>query len=284
MTLLRRAAGRSTLIVVRSALLFSIAGCARHYTTTGLVLHIDRPGARVTISHDTFTGFMDAMAMPFDLKDAARDTPVTPGDRVRFRLSIKGSRSWVDRLEIISAARRDAGLQQTPAVATLVPIGSAIPDFELVDQAGLPVTLSALKGQVVAVTFIYTRCPLPDYCPRMVENFRALRDRFADRIGRDLVLLTISFDPRYDTPDVLRKYAAGSGTGGPGWHFLTGDASRIARACAAFGIEYFADQGLITHSLETAIIDREGRLAATVEGKDFTPRQLGDLVGSVLSR
>jgi len=66
-------------------------------------------GARVTISHDTFTGFMDAMAMPFDLKDAARDTPVTPGDRVRFRLSIKGSRSWVDRLEIISAARRDAG-------------------------------------------------------------------------------------------------------------------------------------------------------------------------------
>ena len=282
MKLLRRAAGRSTLIVVRSALLFSIAGCARHYTTTGVVLHIDRPGARVTISHDAFPGFMDAMAMPFDLEDAARDTPVTPGDRVRFRLSIKGSRSWVDRLEIISAARRDAGLQQTPAVATLVPVGTAIPDFELVDQAGLPVTLAALKGQVVAVTFIYTRCPLPDYCPRMVENFRALRDRFADRIGRDLVLLTISFDPRYDTPDVLRKYAAGSGAGGPGWHFLTGAAPRIARVCAAFGIEYVADQGLITHSLETAIIDREGRLAATVEGKDFTPRQLGDLVASIL--
>jgi protein SCO1 len=195
-TLLRRAAA-GTALIVGSALLFSIAGCARHYTTTGLVLHIDRPGALVTISHDAFPGFMDAMAMPFDLKDAARDTPLTPGDRVRFRLSIKGSRSWVDRLEIVSAARRDAGLQQTPAVATLVPVGSAIPDFELVDQAGLTVALSALKGQVVAVTFIYTRCPLPDYCPRMVENFRALRDRFADRIGRDLVLLTISFDPRH---------------------------------------------------------------------------------------
>ncbi len=273
---------RSASILVRSALLFSIAGCARHYTTTGLVLHIDRPGALVTISHDAFPGFMDAMTMPFDLKDDARATRLTPGDRVRLRLSVKGARSWVDRLEIVSAARNDSGLQRTPAAATLVPVGSAMPDFELVDQAGLQVALSGLKGKVVAVTFVYTRCPLPDYCPRMVENFRALRDRFADRIGRDLVLLTISFDPRYDTPDVLRRYAAGYGAGGPGWHFLTGDASRIERVCAAFGIEYFADQGLITHSLQTAIIDREGRLAATVEGKDFTPRQLGDLVGSVL--
>ena len=218
---LGRASARSASIVVRSALLFSIAGCARHYTTTGLILHIDRPGALVTISHDAFPGFMEAMAMPFDLEDGARDIQLTPGDRVRFRLSVKGSRSWVDRLEIVSAARRDAGLQHTPAVATLVPVGSAMPDFELVNQAGLPVTLSALKGKVVAVTFIYTRCPLPDYCPRMVENFRALRDRFADRIGRDLVLLTITFDPRYDSPDVLRK----AGIFSPAMH-------RASRACA----------------------------------------------------
>src|SRR5437867_5900739 len=127
---------RSALIVVWIGLYVLTAGCTRHYTTTGLVLHIDRPGARITISHDAFPGFMDAMAMPFDLKDAARDTALTPGDRVRFRLSIKGSRSWVDRLEIVSAARRDASLQRTPAVAALVPVGSAMPDFELVDQAG----------------------------------------------------------------------------------------------------------------------------------------------------
>lgn len=277
-----RFSARSALIVVAVVWPLSIAGCARHYTTTGLVLHINRPAASVTISHDAFPGFMDAMTMPFDLRGEARQMRLTPGDRVRFRLSVKGSRSWVDRLEIVSAARNDAGLQHTPAVNTLVPVGSAMPDFELVDQAGLPVALSALRGKVVAVTFIYTRCPLPDYCPRMVENFRALRDRFADRVGRDLVLLTISFDSRYDTPDVLRTYAVHSGAGGQGWHFLTGGASRIERVCAAFGIEYFADEGLITHSLQTAIIDREGRLAATVEGKDFTPRQLGDLVASVL--
>jgi protein SCO1/2 len=260
------------------------AACAHHYTTAGLVLRIDQPGAIVTISHDAFPGFMDAMAMPFDLRGSARDAKLTPGDRVRFRLSVKSGRSWVDRVIVVSAAPVDAGLQNTPAMPVLVPVGTAMPDFELTDQAGAPVALSGLKGKVVAVTFIYSRCPLPDYCPRMVENFKAVRARFADRMDRDLVFLTISFDPRYDTPAVLTKYAASQRAGGPGWHFLTGDPAKIERVCNAFGIQYWAEEGLITHSLQTAVIDRDGRLAATVEGKDFTPQQLGDLVGAVLER
>ncbi len=222
--------------------------------------------------------------MPFDVKGAARSVKTTSGDRVRFRLAVKGGRSWVDRLEVISAAPVDAGLLQTPAAPVLVPVGSPMPDFELTDQANRSVALSALKGKVVAVTFIYTRCPLPDYCPRMVTNFRAIRDRFATRMDRDLVLLTITFDPKYDTPPMLAAYAAAEHAGGPGWHFLTGDAAGIERVCNAFGIQYWAEEGLITHSLQTAVIDRDGRLAATVEGKDFTPQQLGDLVGAVLDR
>jgi len=260
------------------------SACAHHYSTTGLVLRVDRPGRTVTISHDAFPGFMDAMAMPFDLQGPARQTRLTAGDRVRLRLAVKHDRSWVDRLEVVSAATVDAGLQQTPVAPVLVPVGAPIPDFELVDQGGAPLRLSALKGKVVAVTFIYTRCPLPDYCPRMIENFRAVRSRLAARMDRDLVLLTISFDPQYDTPQMLASYAASNRAGGPGWHFLTGDPANIERVCNAFGIQYWAEEGLITHSLQTAIIDREGRLAATVEGKDFTPRQLGDLVAAVLDR
>jgi protein SCO1/2 len=263
---------------------FAFAACAHHHTSTGLVLKVDRPASTVTISHDAFPGFMDAMVMPFDLKGGARGVAMTSGDRVRFRLAVKGRRSWVDRVEVISAAPVDAGLQQTPATPVLVPVGAPMPDFELTDQSNRSVALSGLKGKVVAVTFIYTRCPLPDYCPRMVTNFRAIRDRFAARMDRDLVLLTITFDPRYDTPAMLAEYAAAERAGGPGWHFLTGDAARIERVCNAFGIQYWAEEGLITHSLQTAVIDRDGRLAATVEGKDFTPRQLGDLVGAVLDR
>jgi len=270
--------------VVVVAFVVSTAACAAHHATTGLVLRVDQPGATVTISHDAFPGYMDAMAMPFDLKGHARTAKLTPGDRVRFRLSVKGGRSWVDRVEVVSAAPVDTGLQNTPAVPVLVPIGTAMPDFELTDQAGMPIALSVLKGKVVAVTFIYSRCPLPDYCPRMIENFKVVRDRFADRMNRDLIFLTISFDPRYDTPEVLAKYAASQRAGGPGWHFLTGAPAKIERVCNTFGIQYWAEEGLITHSLQTAVIGRDGRLAATVEGKDFTPTQLGDLVGAVLGR
>jgi protein SCO1 len=267
--------------------IFSAVGasaCARHYSTTGLVLKVDRPGAMVTISHDAFPGFMDAMAMPFELKGGARSVKVTAGDRVKLRLSVKGGRSWLDQLEVVSATPADAGLQQSPAVPVLVSVGAPIPEFDLVDQTGAGVSLAALKGKVIAVTFIYTRCPLPDYCPRMVENFRAIRNRFAARMDRDLVLLTISFDPKYDTPEMMAAYASANRAGGPGWLFLTGDSAKIARVCDAFGIQYFADEGLITHSLQTAVIDRDGRLAATVEGKDFTPQQLGDLIGAVLDK
>ena len=266
--------------VVAAALL--APACAHHYSTTGLVLGVDRASSLVTISHDAFPGFMDAMAMPFDVRGRAATVALAPGDRVRFRLAVNGGRSWIDRLEVLSAAPVDAGLQQTPAHAALVPVGAAVPDFELVDQTNRRVALSGLKGKVVAVTFIYTRCPLPEYCPRMVANFRAIRDRFAARMDRDLALLTISFDPKYDRPETLARYAAGQRAGGPGWHFLTGDAPAIERVCNAFGIQYWAEEGLITHSLQTAVIDREGRLAATVEGKDFTPQQLGDLVAAVL--
>ena len=265
-------------------LALSAAACAAHHTGKGVVLRVDRPGATVTISHDALPGFMDAMAMPFDLNGAARTVALTPGDRVQFRLSVKKGRSWVDRVAVVSAAPVDAGLQQTPVTPVLVPVGSSMPDFELTDQSGGAVALSALKGKVVAVTFIYSRCPLPDYCPRMVENFRAVRARFADRMDRDLVLLTISFDPQYDTPQVLAQYAAAMRAGGPGWHFLTGEPAKIERVCNAFGIQYFPDEGLITHSLQTAVIDRDGRLAATVEGKEFTPRQLGDLIAAVLGQ
>jgi len=269
-------------VVVCAAWASAALSCAHRYTTTGLVLRVDQPSAVVTISHDTFPGFMNAMAMPFDLKGAARGVKLRPGDRVRLRLAVKGGRSWIDRVEVVSAAPVDAGLQQTPAAPVLVPVGSAVADFTLVDQSGGPVSLAALKGKVVAVNFIYTRCPLPDYCPRMVENFRALRARFAERMDRDLVFLTVSFDPKYDTPETLARYAASRRASGPGWHFLTGDPAKIERVCNAFGIQYWAEEGLITHSLQTAVIDRDGRLAATIEGKDFTPQQLGDLVGAVL--
>jgi protein SCO1/2 len=225
---------------------------------------------------------MDAMAMPFAVRSAGEIRDVGAGDRITFRLTVGKSRSIVDRIRVVSAARVDEGLTTSPAAPALVPLGSVLPDVALVDQDGAPASPASWRGRVLAINFIYTRCPLPDYCPRLVTTFGALRRRFTDRIGRDVMLVTVTFDPRYDTPAVLKAFAKNYAADDPGWRFLTGSESEIARLCRAVGVQYWPEEGLITHSLQTAIVDREGRLRAVIEGKEFTTAQLGDLIEEVL--
>jgi protein SCO1 len=262
----------------------SASGCAARHAARGLVLAVDRAQSTITVSHDDIAGYMDAMVMPFTVRDPKHLADVRPGDRIAFRLNVRDDRSWIDKLQMLSAAPVDVGLTQTPAVSTLVPLGREVPDFTLTNQDGEPVSLSSLRGRVVAVTFIYTRCPLPDYCPRMISNLQAIERRFAVRVGTDLELAAITFDPQYDTPERMKAYAQAFKADRPGWHFLTGPVADVERVCSHLGVEFYPEEGLITHTLQTAIIDREGRLAASVEGKDYSPKQLTDLVAEALQK
>jgi protein SCO1/2 len=144
--------------------------------------------------------------------------------------------------------------------------------------------LSQFAGKVVALNFVYTRCPLPDYCFRLSNNLAQLQKRFGDRLGKDLVLLTITFDPVRDTPDVMAKYAHIWNADTKSWHFLTGTVAEVQRVCGMFGVAAWQDEGVLTHSLHTVVIDRRGRLAANVEGNSYTAKQLGDLVEEVIKR
>jgi protein SCO1/2 len=157
-----------------------------------------------------------------------------------------------------------------------------MPDFTLTNQDGQPVSLASLRGKVVAVTFIYTRCPLPDYCPRMITNLQAVERRFPEHVNKDLALVAVTFDPQFDTPKRLKEYASFFKSDKPGWHFLTGPIDDVARVTQMFGVEYWPEEGLITHTLQTAVIDKEGRLAAQAEGKDYSGRQLSDLIAELL--
>jgi len=259
-------------------------GCAAHHQSRGLVLKVDPTASTVTVSHDDIPGYMNAMVMPFTVRDPKAMSDVRPGDRIGFRLNIRKDRSWIDRLELLSAAPANTGLTQSPSISTLVPLGSRVPDFSLTNQDGQPISLESLRGSVVAVTFIYTRCPLPDYCPRMITNLQAIERRFPDRVGRDLALAAITFDPQHDTPPQMKQYAQAFKVDRPGWQFLTGTIDDVSRVCAMFGVEFWPDEGLITHTLQTAVIDRDGKLVATVEGKDYSGKQLADLVGETLER
>jgi protein SCO1/2 len=114
------------------------------------------------------------------------------------------------------------------------------------------------------------------------NNFGVLQQRFQKELGRDLVLLTITFDPQRDTPDVLASYASQWKADPKTWHFLTGPVNDVRRICSLFGVEYFPDEGLMNHSLRTAVIDRSGRIVASIEGNTYTPEQLGDLIFTTL--
>jgi protein SCO1 len=267
-----------------TSLLVVLSGCTHRYAVEGVLVKTSPARDQLTISHDPIPGYMDAMVMPFHVREPAALPDAAAGDRLKFRLVVSKSVSYIDRISVLSAARPDAGLARSPAQPVLVPIGAPMPDVSLVDTHGNRVTLADLRGQVVLVTFIYTRCPLPDYCPLQMANFAQVKDRLGERLGRDVTLLTITFDPKYDTTDVMARYGANYGADGRGWRLLTGTPQEIQRVTEAFGIEFYPEEGLITHSLQTAVIDREGRLFAAIEGREHSVQQIMDVTREALAR
>lgn len=272
----------------------SVRADEKEYAVTGMVVRVDAAARSFVVSHDAIAGLMGAMTMPFEVRQEGDLRGLVPGAIVEFTLVVSDTTSYAKRVIVrryetveqdprtarrLSVMKRMAGLA-TPPLA----IGAKVPDFALIDQARRRVTLAGFAAKVIVVDFIYTRCALPQFCLRMSNNFGALQRRFTRELGRDLVLLTITFDPERDTPEVLASYAERWQANPAGWHFLTGGAADVRRVCNLFGQEAFPEEGLLNHSLHTAIIDRTGTLVANIEGNRFTPEQLGDLVLATLKR
>jgi protein SCO1/2 len=277
--------------LVLAALACQAAG--QRYAATGLVLSVDQPHQTVVLSHGSIAGYMEAMTMPFHVRQPKVLETLHPGDSVRFTLVVEKNASWVEDIHVVAfdSAERDPAqasrLKLLGAVmrkSEVLPLtaGQVVPDFTLIDQASTPVTFSQFAGKVVAINFVYTRCPLPDYCFRLSNNFGRIQKRFSG--SRELVLLTVTFDPVNDQPEVLARYAHIWNADPRKWHFLTGPVADVHRVCALFGVEYWQDEGLFTHSLHTAVIDRAGRLVANLEGNQYTAEQLGDLLETVIKR
>ena len=266
---------------------------AQEYAVTGLVLTVDRSSNTFTASIQAIPGFMPAMAMPFEVRQRQDLDGLVPGAAVEFVLVVDQKSSHAERIRIV----RYQSVEQDPLAANrlkllteiagaapqrVLAIGETVPDFRLTDQKGGAVALSDLRGKVVAINFIYTSCALPNFCLRIANNFGVLQKRFRAQLGRDLILLTVTFDPVHDTPEVLAQYASRWNADPATWHFLTGPARDVQRVCRLFGVDFFPDEGLMNHSLHTAIIDRQGKMVANLEGNQFTADQLGDLTAAVL--
>ena len=276
---------RAALILV----LLLAAACARQpaprqYPLTGQVLVVNPDRKELVVRHDEIKGFMPAMTMPFQLKDPSLTRERVPGDLIRATLMVTDEKAWLERVERTGwaplAERRDSG----PAPARLLAPGEAVPDETLIDQDGQPFRVSSLQGSVVLLTFIYTRCPLPDFCPRMDAHFGAVQQAIKDgRLRGPIRLLSVSFDPDADTPTVLRAHALRRGADKAIWTFATAPRERVEAWAGRFGLSVLRDPGNpsgITHNLRTAVIDRKGRLVAILDGNRWTP---GEAIAALAS-
>jgi protein SCO1/2 len=286
----RRAIVVLALLVVAGS---GLVAATKRYPVKGMVVSVDRTALRFTASIDAIPNYMRAMTMPFDVRLASDLDQLVPGAIVEFSLVVDDRTSYAENVRVV----RYQSVEQDPFTASRLAllgeivrgaprrslaIGDTVPDFTLTDQKRRPVRLADFRGKVVAVNFVYTSCALPNFCLRLANNFNVLQKRFTREMGRDLVLLTVTFDPVHDTPEVMATYAAQWKADAASWRFLTGPAADIRYVCQLFGVQAFVNEGLIDHSLHTALIDRDGKLVANIEGNQFTATQLGDLTASVL--
>ncbi len=260
---------------------------ARQYELRGQILEIDPRNGVVTIRHGDITGFMPAMTMPFKVKDKGLLEGRRRGDFVTGTLAVTDTDVYLTRLDVTGRGDVVQVGTRLPPVADLLQPGSAVPDVRLIDAGGRPFHLSSLHGSVVALTFIYTRCPLPQFCPLMDRQFAAVLGRVRGdvRLRGSVRMLSISFDPEYDTPAVLDAHARRAGADGALWRFATADRPTIDAFAPRFGMVVMReDEGGITHNLRTAIIDRQGRLMKIYDGSDWTADELVADLLSVVGR
>jgi protein SCO1 len=288
----------SRMFSVAAGLIF-FAACAwagPTYSVKGIVLKVDKTHRTLVVSCQTIPGYMDAMVMPFSVRQRKQLEGIAPGTAIEFTLVADERAAYAqdihvhdfETLEQDPLGARRLKLLDTivaPAAQTpLINVGQHVPDFVLVDQNSQRVTLSQFSGKVVAITFMYTHCPLPNFCFRLSNNFGRLQKRFSGQMGRDLVLLSVTFDPQHDTPEILAKYGDIWKADPKGWLLLTGSQPDIEKLCHELGMNFWPDEGIMAHSLHTVILDRRGNLVANLEGNEFTADQLGDLVQSVMTR
>ena len=241
------------------------------YQVVGVVTASPADG-RVMVSHQDIPGYMPAMTMPFAV---APGTPasLSPGDRVRFTLRVGADWSRAEdfvklgRDEAVAAALRDA-----PARArTRLKKGDALPAFTLKTHEGTPFTEADARGRLTVLTFIFTRCPVPEYCPLMSRRFQQLQRQLESEPAlRDVRLVSVSLDPQFDTPAVLAAYAASLGARSERWQLLTGDPAEVARLTEAFSVHTERNGVLLEHTLATAVLDGDGRIAEIWRGNGWT--------------
>ncbi len=254
----------------------------KRYPIKGKIIAVEKNDHTATIEHEDIAGYMPAMTMPFKIKNDADLEMMKPGDQITGTLVVNDLSSWV---EIATIAEGTGPISPTAAIPGEPKPGDEVPDFGLTNQDGKRIHLAQYSGKALALTFVYTRCPQPDQCTLMSTNFATVDKELEKQpdLYAKTHLLTVSFDPNYDTPKVMRSYGA-SHTGRYSdetfqhWEFTTGTKDEIKGIAQFFGLRYFKDtesgDEQVIHSLRTAVIGPDGKLFKLYRGNEWKPAEI----------
>lgn len=286
--------GAKTFFVTTAGLvIFLLAGCRakpeeKHYPVTGEVISVDAEHKIVNIKHGDIPGLMPGMTMGYDAADPKQLEGLQPGDTVSADLVVSDDKG---RLEKITLLKKSNGKSALGATQRIPQKGETVPDFALTNQDGRRIHLNDFRGKVVLVSFIYTRCPLPTFCPRLNQNFEQVQKSLSDNpaVLEKTVFLSISFDPQHDTPVTLKHYAAlyrkpAAGRMAPNWQFAVPDAKDLPDLAQFLGLVYEPDQGQIVHSLSTTVIAPDGSIALWDHTNDWSPQDVAKTIISITGR
>jgi protein SCO1/2 len=271
---------RRTAVVI--GLAAAAIGCtqaapARQYELKGQILEVRTDRDELVIKHEDIKNFMPGMTMPFKVKPASQMAGVKSGDLITATLVVEEVDAYLSTLTKTGEAPLPDGPPLPEAPKTLQP-GDPVADAALVDQDGAPAFFSSFKGHPVALTFIYTRCPIPDFCPLMDRHFQTVQKAIQSTPAlANVRLVTVTLDPAFDTPAVLEPYSQMRGADPQIWSFLTGDVKEVAVFGEQFGlyIEHDATSSInVIHNLRTAVIDPAGRVVTLHNGNTWTPSEL----------
>ena len=259
----------------------------RSFTLQGQVQSLDASRKTVVVKHEEIKNFMPAMTMPYEVEEAKLLDGLAPGDLINAKLIVFSNGAHLAEIRRVGTAPLEKPPAEAPNPAAssgfeLIRPGQPAPDARLVDQDGKARQFAAFKGAPVVMTFIYTKCPLPTFCPLMDRHFVTLQKMLkADPALNPVRLVTVSFDPLTDTPPVLKKHAKSLDADLTRWTFLTGDRDEVDQFAARFGVSVsraINDARDIAHNLRTAIIGADGTLIKVYTGNDWSPEQvLADL-------
>jgi len=258
---------------------------ADHYDTRGVVRGFSPDRSAIEIQHENIPGFMPSMTMPFVAREPKEVADLKTGEAISFRMTVTQKDFWIDNVKKIRREEVNvAEPKQTSSVSTehdaRLKEGDQMPSFSLMNQNGERISLDTFRGEPFVLTFVFTRCPVPNFCPRMSNNFEELQTSI--KAGSESVakmrLLSVTLDPTYDTPKILSDYAAFHHADSKIWTFATGDEKNIDSLTSAFSVYRKTEGGTISHGLATALINRDGRIERIWRGNAWRPAEVTQAV------